>query len=59
MNDNDKNISITISLPASLVLYLDDQATKKDLSRSRVIRALIRDDQLKNKTVAQAQEEVA
>lgn len=58
--DNDPNVTISITLPKSQVNHLDRKAAKTDSSRSRVIRALIRKDQLNinDKSLKQANEEL-
>jgi metal-responsive CopG/Arc/MetJ family transcriptional regulator len=41
--------NVTLTLPADMVAYLDREAFKLDLSRSQVVRLIVREYQAKKK----------
>lgn len=41
--------NVTLTLPADMVVFLDEMAKRTDLSRSQVVRLIVREYQAKNK----------
>lgn len=48
MPSKDENITVSMIFPRATVEYLDGLAQESDLSRSQVLRAIIREHQKRN-----------